>query len=82
MIQRSMFLMFPQLRSISKIFKLTDTLRILGITFDRKLKFKDHIAEQTKKACTKIYPPGRNDTTLQNLCQLVKLSNFIDQFVK
>ena len=60
--------MFPQLRSISKIFKLTDTLRILGITFDRKLKFKDHIAEQTKKACTKIYPPGRNDTTLQNLC--------------
>ena len=33
--------------------KLTDTLRILGITFDRKLKFKDHIAEQTKKACAK-----------------------------
>ena len=33
--------------------KLTDTLRILGVTFDRKLKFKDHIAEQTKKACAK-----------------------------
>ena len=31
--------------------KLTDTLRILGVTFNRKLKFKDHIAEQTKKAC-------------------------------
>ena len=36
----------------SKI-KRTDTLRILGVTFDRKLKFKDHIAEQTKKACAK-----------------------------
>ena len=33
--------------------KLTETLRILGVTFDRKLKFKDHIAEQTKKACAK-----------------------------
>ena len=33
--------------------KLTDTLRILGVTFDRKLKFKDHIAEQTKKASAK-----------------------------
>ena len=33
--------------------KLTDTLRILGVTFDRKLKFKDHIVEQTKKACAK-----------------------------
>ena len=33
--------------------KLTDSLRILGVTFDRKLKFKDHIAEQTKKACAK-----------------------------
>ena len=33
--------------------KLTDTLRILGVTFDRKLKFKHHIAEQTKKACAK-----------------------------
>ena len=36
----------------SKI-KPTDTLRILGVTFDCKLKFNDHIAEQTKKACAK-----------------------------
>ena len=33
--------------------KLTDTLRILGVTFDRKLKLKAHIAEQTKRACAK-----------------------------
>ena len=33
--------------------KLTDTLRILGVTFDRRLKFKAHIAEQTKRACAK-----------------------------
>ena len=31
----------------------TDTLRILGVTLDRKLTFKEQIFEQTKKACAK-----------------------------
>ena len=33
--------------------ELTDTLQILGVKFDCKLKFKDHITEQSKKACAK-----------------------------
>ena len=32
---------------------LTECLRILGVTLDRKLSFKPHILEQLKKACAK-----------------------------
>ena len=31
----------------------TETLKILGVTLDRKLNFKNHVKEQVKKACAK-----------------------------
>ena len=56
--------------------QVSETLKILGVTLDRGLTFRMHIAEQLKKGMrqgicpakvTEIHTPGRNGSTLQSL---------------
>ena len=41
-----------------------DSLKILGITFDRKLNFVAHVSEQAPKACT-------NASALRRICSFI-----------
>ena len=51
-----------------------DTLKILGVTLDRKLSFVTHVSEQTKKACAKAYASRRlrRFIPLDVMCRLYK----------
>ena len=51
-----------------------DTLKILGVTLDRKLNFVAHVSEQVKKACAKASALWRirRFITLDVMCCLFK----------
>ena len=51
-----------------------DTLKILGVTLDRKLNFAAHVSEQVKKACAKAYALRRirRFIPLDVMCRLYK----------
>ena len=51
-----------------------DTLKILGVTLDRKLNFVAHVSEQVKKACAKASALWRirRFITLDVMCRLFK----------
>ena len=51
-----------------------DTLKILGVTLDRKLNFVAHVSEQIKKACAKAYALRRirRFIPLDVMCRLYK----------
>ena len=51
-----------------------DTLKILGVTLDRKLNFAAHVSEQVKKACAKACALRRirRFIPLDVMCRLYK----------
>ena len=54
---------------------VNDTLKILGVTLDRKLNFVAHVSEQAKKACAKASALRRipRFIPLDVMCRLYKV---------
>ena len=59
-----------------------DTLKILGVTLDRKLNFVAHVSKQIKKACAKAYALRRirRFIPLYVMCRLFKAYNYSASF--